>query len=451
MPLKNRVYRVEIQEFNNLGFGVARIDGQVVFVRGAVDGDVADVKIVKVNKTWSAAITEKIVVPSKHRITQECGCSEKCGGCAYGMISYEHELQLKTAHVRRAFDANGIKNVSVHDVINTGITKRYRNKAEYAVKNENGEVKIGFYAPKSHRIAGVTDCLLHPEIFEKILKAVEGYIKKSKISIYDEKTVKGLLRHIYLRQGTLFGISLCLVVNGNTIPEQDMLIDTIKKELPEVTGIVLNINKENSNVILGDEYVTLWGDPIIREELGSVPLEVSPAAFLQVNKKAAELLYAKAKELLGEDTQLLLDLYCGTGSIGLSMADKVKKLVGIEINPDAVENAKRNAEAAGIKNARFYASDASDFYSLLTEEEKAMKVTVVIDPPRKGCSEKVISDITALSPEKIIYISCNPETLTRDIRRLSEKNYACKDVFPVDMFPRTGHVETVVLMSRVEK
>ena len=320
----------------------------------------------------------------------------------------------------------------------------------------NGDYVIGFYAPKSHRVTEAADCPLAPEIFAIILDTVRAYLKKHSISVYDEETGKGLMRHIYLRRGEVSGeVLLTLVINGTSLPHSEELVRDISEGYPEVVGILLNINKKQTNIILGEEYITLTGRDYILDTLAGVELKITAPSFYQVNHDAAELIYAKAKELADlKKSDTLLDLYCGAGSIGLSMADGCLELIGIEIVESAVECAKLNAVRCGIRNASFYAGDAGNTERLLERAEairgeKIAPDVVILDPPRAGCDEALLRHIaTSLSPRKIVYISCNPQTLARDVALLAPLGYATDEVIPFDLFPCTGHVESVVCLER---
>ena len=334
--------------------------------------------------------------------------------------------------------------------------KEYRNKAQYPISmDKNGEYVIGFYAPKSHRVTEAADCPLSPEIFPKILEALRVFFKEQRLSVYDEESSEGLLRHIYLRRGEISGeVLLTLVINGQGIGCEDRLVRAMTEKFPELVGILLNINTRDTNIILGEEFVTLYGRDYIFDTLGGVALKITAPSFYQVNHDAAELLYAKAKELAGPTKDdLLLDLYCGAGSIGLSMADEAGEVIGIEVVESAVECAKFNAEINHITNASFYAGDAADTKKILEPAErirgeKIKPDIVVFDPPRGGTTEELIEHISSLSPRKIVYVSCNPATLARDMVVFKKYGYEGKEVTPFDLFPLTGHVESVVCLKR---
>ncbi len=355
-----------------------------------------------------------------------------------------------------AFRKAGLSDVKIGELISSPSVYHYRNKAQYPVASGKDGVQIGFFAPKSHRVLEASACALAPNLFEEVLSVIRAFIEEFTIPIYDEESGKGLLRHIYLRRGEMSGeVLVTLVLTDNTLPKSDVLIARLCEKFPAIVGILLNINKDDTNVILGDTFVTLYGRDYIVDTLAGVELEISAASFYQVNHDATELLYAKAREVANlTGDELLLDLYSGAGSIGLSMAHAVREVIGIEIVPSAVECARRNARRAGIENASFYTADASDTDQILAraEAERGERIrpdVVVLDPPRKGSTEKLLSFIaTSLSPSRIVYISCNPDTLARDCAFLRPLGYAIGEVTPVDLFPMTGHVESVVCLTR---
>ena len=453
---KNQTFEIEITDLNNLGYGVGRIGNLVVFVAGAVDGDRIEAKIIKVAKNYAVGRLEKIVVPSPHRLPVPDPCPARgCGGCAYRAITYAHELELTRGAVKAAFRRAGLPDATVLPVLSTGKTEHYRNKAQYPVTGTPDAPVIGFFAPKSHRVTEARRCPLQPTVFGEILDAIAALTGKYGIAPYDEESGAGLLRHIYLRSSQVEKeILLTFVLNGDALPHAGEVIRELTDRFPALVGIGINVNREKTNVICGEEYRTLWGKDGITDALAGVELSFSAASFYQVNRDAAELLYNKAKEIAefnGNET--LLDLFCGVGSIGLSMADAVREVIGIEIVPDAVRCAVENAKRNGIKNAVFFAGDATDTEKLLTGAEKALGKelrpdAVVLDPPRKGCDEKLLSFLANRGIPKIVYISCNPETLARDAAYLAKRGYGFSEITPVDLFPRTAHVESVCRLIR---
>ena len=451
---KNDRITVRIADLNNLGFGVARHEGFAVFVADTVMGDECEIQIIKVNKSYAIGKLVRLITPSEQRTTPRCGLA--CHACTYRLISYEDECKQKQKTVEMAFRKAGLSDVEISELIPSPSLCHYRNKAQYPVARTKNGVEIGFYAPKSHRVTEAAACPLAPKIFSEILEVIRAYLVEYDVSIYNEESGNGLVRHVYLRRGECSGeILLCLVVTELSIPASEEFVTRIRERFPAVVGILLNLNDEDTNVVLGDTYRTLYGKNYIEDTLSGVTLEISAPSFYQINHDATELLYAKARELaeLSGD-ELLLDLYCGAGSIGLSMADAAREVIGIEIVPDAVECARRNAARAGIKNASFYAADASDAEKILTNAESARgeKIrpdVVILDPPRKGSTEQLLSFVAnSLSPSRIVYISCNPDTLARDCAILRPLGYEIGKVTPVDLFPMTGHVESVVCLTR---
>ncbi len=451
---KNQIIEISIDDITDLGFGVGRKDGIVVFVGDTVPGDTVSAVIIKVNSSYLVARVREYITRSPQRVSNRCS-NGGCHSCAYRLISYEDELKYKEETVRRLFSSSELSGIRTMPITPSPRECRYRNKAQYPVATVGGEYKVGFFVPKSHRLTPVSDCPLTPEVFSRIASSVTDYMARHRVSVYDEESGEGLVRHIYLRCGEISGeILLTLVINGDTVPHPDDLISAVRGDFPEVVGILLNKNKENTNVVLGSEYVTLFGRDYIYDTLSGVRLKITAPSFYQVNHGAAELLYKKAKELARPTpSDTLLDLYCGIGSIGLSMAEDVGRLIGIEIVESAVECAKENAAGTGITNARFFTGDAADAERLLDRAERELgeKIRpdiIILDPPRGGCNENLISFVSGLSPKRIVYISCNPKTLARDVKLFRALGYNTDEVYPFDMFPGTGHVESVVCLTR---
>ena len=441
---------------NFLGFGIAKADGCVLFVSGAVTGDTARVCVIKVCRTYAVARTERILAPSPHRIPDGCAVSASCGGCAFRCVDYAYERTLKEAAVRQSFIRQGLRDVDVAPLTSDGRTDRYRNKAQYPVRRTaDGGIAVGFFAAKSHRVLPCTDCALQHPAFAPIVEEIRAFAAETQLPIYDEEAGSGLLRHIYLRIGEATGeIMLCLVLCGDVLPHADDFVRRIRAKFPAVVSIFLNRNAEDTNVVLGRDFTLLFGKPYIEDILCGVRLRITPQSFYQVNRGAAELLYGKAAELAaltGRET--LLDLYCGIGSIGLSMAKRAGRLIGIETVASAVECAKENAAQNGIAHAAFYCGDASDTQSLLKSAKAAegdfIPDVVVLDPPRKGCTERLLADLGKMGAKKIVYISCNPETLARDAKFLLSDGWTMGTVYPFDLFCRTGHVECCTSFEKI--
>ncbi len=448
MVNKNDEFKLNITGYTSEGGGVGHFDGQAIFVENTAVGDEILCHIIKAKKTYAIGKAVKILKPAKCRVAPECDAFKSCGGCSFAHISYDEELRLKAEKVKDAFKRIGGISPEFANIIPSPQTLRYRNKAQYPVQRENGVLNIGFYAKKSHRVIDGGDCLLQPEEFTQVIEIIRSWIERNCITVYSEELSKGLIRHIYLRKAFKTNeLMVSIVINGNTIPSQEELITDLKK-IECFKTLIINKNTEKTNVVLGNECTTLYGDGYITDILCDVRVKLSPLSFYQVNRNGAELLYKKALEYASPDgTEDILDLYCGTGTIGLSMAKNVKSLIGVEIVPEAIEDAKLNAQLNNITNARFICADASDVAKMLQNEGIKPK-TVILDPPRKGCSEELLNTVCEIAPQKIIYVSCDPATLARDAKRLLSLGYSVKEVTPVDMFPRTAHVETVVLLSQ---
>lgn len=447
---KNDEITLEITALTSQGSGVGRFNSMAVFVEGTAPGDVISAHIILVKPNYAVGIIKKIIKPSKYRITCDCGVFSSCGGCSYRHIDYAQELNIKKQRVVDAFQRLGGIDTPVKEFLCTKSTSRYRNKAQYPIAlTPDGKTLIGFYAKKSHRVVDCRDCLLQPKEFEKILRVIERTATEYGITIYDEKTKKGLLRHIYIRKAFKTGqIMVCLVATSRLVPKIEKLVEALLEENKNIKSIVLNVNDEYTNVVLSKNCITVWGSDYIEDELCSLRFRISPLSFFQVNPEGAEILYGKAAEyaaLTGEE--VLLDLYCGTGTIGLSMAKKAKKVIGVEIIPQAIENARGNAKLNKIENAEFFCDDASGAAKQIGESGTKIDV-IVLDPPRKGCSRDVIEAAVKMNPKRIVYVSCDPATLARDCAVFKTMGFETAEITAVDMFPRTTHVETVVLLRR---
>ncbi len=443
--------RTEITDINNLGAGIGHApDGRVIFIKGAVTGDTVECEIIKVNTSFLVGRLLETICLSNCREDGFCTAPLACGGCVYRHVTYAHEQELKRGFVKAAFAKAGLRDVRVLPVLSTEKTKGYRNKAQYPVARTKNGTRAGFFAPKTHNIVPAEDCSLQNEQFAPIVKAVCRFADKYDISAYDEQSGKGLLRHIYLRIGERTGeIMLCLVINGDELSHSDELVREMSEKFPNIVGILLSINKKNTNVVLGDRFITLFGRDYIKDELCGLTFRVSADSFYQVNRDGAEMLYTLAGELADlRGGEALMDLYCGTGTIGLSMASKAKRLIGIEVVEAAVECAKENAARNGIENAEFFCADAGDRETILRAAGGVRPDVVIIDPPRKGSTKELVGCLASLKVPKIVYVSCDPNTLARDCAWFSEAGYTLGDVHPVDMFPRTGHVESVVCLTR---
>lgn len=455
---KNDKVRIKITDLNNLGCGVGRLpDGRVIFVAGGVTGDTVEAKIIKVNSGYCVGRLISVAEPSAVRLKYDpCTAPESCGGCVYRHITYEHELDLKRSYVKNAFIKAGLPDIEVGNVLATGKTQGYRNKAQYPVRESKNGLIAGFFSSGTHRVVGDGSCPLQPKIFSEIVAAVLDYASANSVSAYNEENGKGILRHIYIRRADGTGeIMLCPVLKAENSSFGVNFADYITERFPDIVSVYVNYNRKNTNVITGDEYRLIGGKDCIEDVLCGLRFLITPASFWQVNHDGAELLYGVAREkasLTGKEN--LLDLYCGTGSIGLTMAGSAASLTGIEIVPDAVECARRNAKLNGIDNADFFCGDASETGGILARAERELgrKInadTVILDPPRKGSTPELISYIAGRGIGRVVYVSCNPDTLARDCVEFSRNGYKIEgEVVPVDMFPRTGHVESVVSLTR---
>jgi len=451
---KGQVYEMTVEDLSNEGQGIGKIGGMTVFADDAVVGDRIAVEITKVKKTYAFGQLKKIITPSAERTEALCRYAGECGGCSLQNMSYEGQLKLKKKMVAdKLLRIGGIENPRVHDTIGMDDPWRYRNKAQFPVSSSS----IGFYKVKSHEIVNCGQCLIQAVPAEKIAGALREFMKSDHITAYDEKTGKGLIRHLIVKTAFQTGeVMAILVINGKGIPNSEKLVymmdDAINEFAPySLESVVLNINKKKTSEIMGEEYITLAGKPTILEQAGRLSFEISPMSFYQVNPVQMVKLYEKALEyagLTGEET--LLDLYCGVGTIGLYCASKAKRVIGVESVKATVLDANRNAVINGIVNAEFICGRSEEELPKLLE--KGIRADVVIlDPPRAGCDTKLLEAVAEANPKRIVYVSCDPATLARDIKILCEKGYRFAEAQPVDMFPHTGHVECVVLMSKVKK
>lgn len=447
---KNQTYTMSITDIGTNGEGIGRIDGYTVFVEGALPEEVIKVLIVKTKKHFGYGKLLEILEPSAHRVTPACPVAAKCGGCQLQHLSYEGQLAFKTKKVKDHLERiGGFSGISVGYAKGMEEPWRYRNKAQFPVGGKTGEPEIGFYAKRSHRIIDTPVCMLQNKINDQIVKIIRAFLAEYEIPLYDETIHRGLVRHILTRIGRRTGeIMVCLVVNGRKLPHCDVLVERLH-EIEGMTSIVLNVNTAQTNVILGTEVHVLWGKETIRDYIGDVQFEISPLSFYQVNPLQTQVLYQTAldfAELEGNET--VLDLYCGIGTISLFFAQKAKHVFGVEIVPEAIADAKRNAALNGMDNADFAVGAAEDVIPRLYEEKSITADVVVVDPPRKGCDSVLLDTIAAISPKKVVYVSCDSATLARDLAYLCPKGYTIEKVQVVDMFPHTVHVETVVLLSR---
>ena len=451
MVEKNKIYRAAITSYSTEGMGMARIQDMVVFVPGTAAGDQCDIRITRVASRMAYGRAERIVVPSKHRITPACPLAGKCGGCCWQHITYEEELRAKQQKVADALRRIG--GVAVEDLPITGAPEitHYRNKAQYPVGlGADGTVVTGFYRIRSHDIIPAEQCLIQSETADLLAGVVRGWMADCGVAPYEETSKKGVVRHIYVRTGAASGEAhLCIVAARSRLPAQEELLRRVREACPSLTGVVLNVNKHTDNVILGEKTLTLWGEPELEDRLCGNVFRLSPHAFYQVNHAQAEQLYACVLDFAGlTGAESVLDLCCGAGTITLALARKASRAVGVEIVPEAVTNARENAARNGVENVDFYCADAAQAAMRFARMGKHPDV-IVADPPRKGLDEETIEAAAQMAPDKIIYVSCDPATLARDVKHFAGLGYQIERARVFDLFPRTRHVETVVLLSKL--
>ena len=445
---KNQIFEGEITGYNSDGLGICKKDNVICFVKGSVRGDVCLIRVVKVLKNFCYGIVEKLIKPSEHRISPLCPHFPLCGGCDLHHMTYDEELFFKKDKVISAMKRIGGIDTDCQ-IFGSPSVSHYRNKAQYPVKKQKGEIVTGFYRARSHDIVPMDSCLLQKDEANRLSLFVCDFWRRHGLSVYDEISGKGLLRHIYIRTSAK-NMQLCLVINGGGIPRKDEFIKEVTSSFPSVSSVVLNIHRAFTNVVLGKDCVTIFGDGFLRDELCGNVFEISPLAFYQINHDQTERLYDKALEFAGlTGSETLLDLYCGMGTITLHMAKKAKFAYGIEIVPEAIENAAFSAKVNGVENVSFMCADAG------TGAEKLLKQNVrpdviCVDPPRKGLDQKAVNAVLSLSPKKIVYVSCDCSTMARDVKLFCEAGYKFEKIAAFDMFPRTSHVETVVLLSKGE-
>ena len=449
MLKKNDIVKLSIENCTLQGSGVGRYDGLAVFVPMTTKGDEIEAHILKVKPNCAFAKVHCITKPSPDRIEPDCSAYSKCGGCVFRHIDYEAEAKIKQQFVVDSFKRIGGIDITPEPIIAFSGRTGYRNKAQFPVEKTDDGLKIGFFSTHSHRVVECRSCPLQPAEFENILNAFEKYAVKNNISVYDETAHSGLLRHICLRKAAATGeVMVCAVINGKALPREDELVKTLTDCDSSIKSIVINVNKEKTNVIFGKTCRNIFGSGYIEDVLCGCRFRISMFSFYQVNPAQAEKLYSKAAEYAGlSGSETVLDLYCGTGTIGLTMAKKAKKVIGVEIVPEAIEDAKTNAVLNSAVNAEFICADASEAAGKL-ENDGVRPDVVVLDPPRKGCSKDVLQTVAKMSPDRIVYISCDPATLARDCVVLDELGYSVNAVCPVDMFPGCGHVETACLLLR---
>ena len=446
-PREGQLCRLVIDGYASDGAGVARLDGMVVFVQGGIRGEACDVRLTHVGRSALWGRVEEVVNPSPARIFPRCLHYTKCGGCQFRHMNYAEELEAKRIRVEDALRRLGGADIHVSAILGAEQVDRYRNKAQFPVAKGP---RIGFYRPRSHDVIDVDDCLLQGEAAARLRGAVKEWMAEYSIPAYNERTFTGLVRHVYVRTNRAGRSLCCLLVNGRGVPREAELVRALRRAEPNLAGVVLGVNEKHNNVILGDSYRTLWGEDFLSDTLCGLTFRLSVPSFYQVNPAQTEVLYGKALEFAGlTGAETVLDLYCGIGTISLVMARKAGMVWGGEVVPQAVDDAIANAQRNHIENARFLCADAWEAARYL-EGEGVRPDVVCVDPPRKGLAEDVVDTIADMGPQRVVYVSCDPGTLGRDVKRFAGRDYTLKKAVAVDMFPRTAHVETVVLLSKGE-
>ena len=450
MLIKNQIYETTVTDYTAEGQGVAHIDGCAVFLPNAIAGERVRVRIEKANKTWAAGKIVEILEKSPHRVNRECPVAKLCGGCDFWHMDYAEETRLKAQRVTDCLNRLAGEQLEPLPILAAPSCHGYRNKAQYPVALEKGRAYAGFFRAGTHQVVENRRCLILPEETDSVKDAVMDYVNQFRVSVYDEASHKGLLRHIYVRRGAVSGqILVCLAVNGEKLPKPEALIIRLQK-IPGFTTLVLSVNTKKGNAVLGEKFITLYGPGYIEDTLCGLNFRLSPRSFYQVNHHQAQRLYETAISLAGitkEDT--VLDLYCGVGTITLAMASAAGKVIGVEVIPQAVEDAKDNARRNGIENAEFFCGDAGQA-ALELEKNGVRPDVVVVDPPRKGLNGDTIEALHRMAPRRVVYVSCDPATLARDVALLKERGYVLQNAMAADLFPRCAHVETVVLLSKGE-
>lgn len=472
---KNERFTVRIQDSSEDGAGIGKVDGYIWFIKDTVIGDLVEASVMKTKKSYGFARALRILEPSPFRVEPRCPVAKACGGCSLQAMSYEEQLRFKERKIRDALERiGGVKQLTMEPIMGMEDPWRYRNKAQFPVgKDKTGRVIFGFYADRSHTIIENEDCFLGVEENKQILQVVRAYMERFGITPYDEEDHRGLVRHVLIRKGFRTGeLMVCLVINGETLPHEEWLVEELVREIddpkndlsgtessssdPEkdrghIVSISYNINMEKTNVILGHKVVDLYGPGYITDYIGAIRYQISPLSFYQVNPVQTEKLYGTALEYAGlTGEEAVWDLYCGIGTISLFLAQRAKKVYGVEIVPAAIEDARRNAELNGIENVEFFVGKAEEVLPWAYRERGAYADVVVVDPPRKGCDKVCLDTIVEMGAERVVYVSCDPATLARDVKYLGEKGYEVVKGRGCDMFPGTGHVETVCLLSKLK-
>lgn len=449
MLIKNQIYEARITDYTDAGQGVAHIEGCTVFIPNAIAGELVQVRIEKAQKTWASGKIVTLLEKSLHRVNRECPVAKLCGGCDFWHMDYAEETRLKQQRVRDCLTRLADEHPQELPILAAPTCLGYRNKAQYPVAVQKGRAYAGFFRAGTHSVVENQRCRILPEESDAAKDAVMDYVNQYRISVYDETAHKGLLRHIYVRRGAVSGqILVCLVCNGEGLPKADALLARLKA-IPGFTTLVLSVNTRKGNTILGDRFVTLYGPGYIEDTLCGLTFRLSPRSFYQVNHHQAQRLYEAAiTQAQITKSDLVLDLYCGVGTITLAMASAAGKVIGVEVVPQAVEDARDNARRNGIENAEFFCGDAGQA-ALALEQQGIHPDVVVVDPPRKGLNADTIEALHRMEPRRIVYVSCDPATLARDVKLLKERGYRLENAQCADLFPRCAHIESIVVMVRV--
>ena len=446
---KNASLTLEITGYTAEGMGVARWEGRVVFIPGTILGERWEVQLLKVktNVAWGRAV--RLLAPSPERVALDCPLAGRCGGCQYRHMTYEEELRAKRQRVQDALSRVGGVSLELPQVLGAETPLRYRNKVQFPVAQEKRGLAVGYYRARSHDVLDVDDCLLQPEAVTTLRRAFKGWMERYRVPAYDEGTCQGLIRHLYVRTNQAGEALCCVVANGTRLPHAPELVQALRQAAPSLAGLVLNTNTKDTNVILGPNYRTIWGRDFLEERLCGMTFRLSVPSFFQINRAQTERLYAQALEFAGlTGRETVLDLYCGIGTISLALAQRAGQVIGAEIVPEAVQDAQANAARNQVDNARFLCGDAGEAAFQLAAEGVRPQV-ICVDPPRKGLAPEVPEILASMAPERIVYVSCDPATLARDVKRFGELGYPAVKAQAVDLFPRTAHVETVVLLSKL--
>ena len=446
---KNDEYIIDIIDINHEGQGIGEIEGYRVFVDGVVVGESVRIKLIKVNKTYGYGKLIEVVRTSPDRVDCVCNVGRRCGGCTIGHVEYLTQLKYKTKLVRESMRRIGGVDTVVDDIIGAKEPLWYRNKAQFPVKNIDGKIQMGFYARNTHNIVHCDECMIHNHKINEVKKVVERFLQDNKIEAYDEVNKIGIVRHVMVRVGENTGdVMVVIVAVTSNVPHINELVYVLQDKIKGLRSVVVNINKRDTNVILGDKDVIIWGSEYIEDNVEGIKFRISPKSFYQVNTQQMKVLYAKVLEYAGlKGNEVVFDLYCGIGSITLMLARRARYVYGVEVVAEAIENARANAYVNGVNNVEFLQGKAEDVIPHMYDGGTKADV-VVVDPPRKGCDRVLIDTVVAMQPERIVYVSCNPATLARDVRIFGEDGYFVDKITPVDMFPMTMHVETVVLLSK---